>query len=140
MVKSTSFSSDESLGCIIQGVSGNYVDQKSVDSKHREHHFDIGHLVSETSPKGAMALSSWRPKVGRPCATLAGKAMRLCHFSGLWLPTWVLAPRHGNEDLTWQRGPNRAMWAQHGGVDQTWQPVPNNMTTLAQHGNVDSKR
>ena len=63
--------------CHIQGVSGNYVNPKRVDSGHPEHHFDMGHLGSETSPKGARAFSSLRLKIGSPHGTLAGKAMKL---------------------------------------------------------------
>ena len=86
------------------------------EGRHREHHFDVGHLGSETCPKAARALSSLRLKVGSPHGTLAEKAMEFCHFSGLWLPTWALVPRHDdkdptlqcNVDPTWRCGPNMA--------------------------------
>ena len=104
----------------IHGVSGNYVHSKRVDRGHCEHHFDIGHSGSETPPKDARALSSLRLKVGSQHSTLAGKVMKLCHFGGLRLSTWALAPQHDDKDPTSQRRPNMAMWAQHGDVDQTW--------------------
>ena len=62
---------------IIQGVSGNYVNPKRVDRGHRKHHFNMGHLGSETPPKGARALSSLRLNVGSPHGPLAEKAMKL---------------------------------------------------------------